>query len=114
MKIEEFKIRKNGAQITIAGQKVFFSLDTLVQYNINSDSKLPEQKWQEILEYNEQVLAKEYLFGLLARYRKSKAEAVRKLRERGYSPSAAKAAIAIAGEYRYLDDELYAKDYVRE
>jgi regulatory protein len=113
MKAEQFKIRKNGADIVIEGQKHFLALDTLVRFGINAESSFSPDELGEILIYNERISAKEYLLGLLARYRKSEAEAKRKLKEKGYSSFAITEAMNLARQYRYLDDAQYAIDFVK-
>ncbi len=114
MNTEEFKLTKNGARATIDGIKVFWNKETIARFRITSDKQYTPQEFREIFSFNEKLLAREYLLTLLSRYRKSQSEAAKKLRGKGYSISATQEAIKFAQEYRYLDDALFAKDYVTE
>lgn len=88
--------------------------ETLARYRITADKQYIHEEFAEIYAFNEKLLAREYLLTLLSRYRKSQAEAVKKLKSKGYSATATREAIKFAKEYRYLDDTLYAQDYVKE
>jgi len=114
MKTEEFKLTKNGARATIDGVKVFFSKETLYRFGIDSNKEYTPKEFAEIYSFNEKLLAKDYLLTLLSRYRKSQADASRKLKSKGYSAVAIAEAIKFAKEYGYLDDALFAEDYVKE
>ena len=114
MIFEELKWRKNGASAIVEGEKLQLSLDTVVKFNISEGKEITEQEWDELIKYNDVILAKNYLFNLLSHYQKTEKEAKRKLKEKGFSSYGIEKAIKIAKEYKYIDDKKYVALYLSD
>ncbi|MDD4316410.1 MAG: regulatory protein RecX, partial [Clostridia bacterium] len=112
MNIESITQGKNKSVITANGKEYEFSNEVVFADRLQC-GEIGAKMFFEYKEKSDCLLAKEYLFALLARALKSKKAAAEKLRQKGFSSKAIQYALERAEEYALLDDENYARCYIR-
>lgn len=88
------------------------AIDTVLYFHLKKGLEVTEEKWEEILRYNNIVLAKNYAFETLSRGSKTEKELRIKLYQKKFPFYAVDKALATAKEYGYLSDEAFVRSYV--
>lgn len=87
--------------------------DIVVKHGLREGDVLTEEQRAEIERDEQYVTAKQAAFDYLAHKARTEEEVRRKLREKDVSTVVTDEVIARLEELEYLDDEAYARDYVR-
>lgn len=112
MEIQSIKQGKTKSIITADGKEYDFSNEVIFTQRLQ-EGEIGAKQFFELKEKSDCLLAKQYLFGLLARSQKSKKDAATRLRQKGFGSKAVNFAIQKAEEYSLLNDDYYAQCYVK-
>lgn len=110
--IRNIKFGKTYATVEsdLSTEKV--AIDTVLYFHLKKDLEVTEEKWEEIVRYNNILLAKNYAFETLSRGSKTEKELRIKLYQKKFPSYAVDKALATAKEYGYLSDEAFVRSYV--
>lgn len=114
MRIEEMKPLTNKKSIVYWEDGSFFCLYTreIKKYHIESGMEIPDSFFQQIREKVVLLRGKKRALHLLNQTRKTEQALREKLRQDKYDSSLVEEIISYVKGFGYLDDELFAKDYV--
>lgn len=112
MKICLVKDGKRKTVIVTENNEYFFSTEIVYKARLVAGMEISSSDFFALKDESDKLLAKHYLFTLLSKQLKSKLQAERKLKEKGYYSKAIEYAIDKAEEYKLLDDENYAQSYI--
>ena len=111
MTIEKTVFRKNSASVFADGKEYAADPDCIAVYGIRPGEEIDDAAFAEFLIESERALCKKYLYSQIERYSKTSKGYADKLREKGFSHGAIKAAIMRAKELGYIDDTRFAENY---
>ncbi|MBK9333351.1 MAG: RecX family transcriptional regulator [Ignavibacteria bacterium] len=113
--IEKQKKEKQRCNIFIDG---IFSTglyeDTVVKFGLRSGDEISEKEFEKIREYDEFNYAKTSAYKFLSYRQRSKKEMVTKLKQKKLSEIAINKVIKLLEEQKYLNDENFADNFVKE
>jgi len=113
-KIEQQKNNIRRYSIFLDGEYSFsVSEDTLVKLRLKKGMEIAEDKIEFILEHEVISLCKLYGLKLLSYKARSEQDIRDKMSKRGYSEKAIEEAIKYLRDQKYIDDEEFAKNYIR-
>lgn len=112
MEIKSIKQGKNKSLVIVDDKEYDFSNEVIFSERLQS-GEISGKRFFELKEKSDSLLAKQYLFGLLARTQKSKKEAATRLRQKGFGTKAVQFAVQKAEEFSLLDDTFYARCYIK-
>ncbi len=113
-KIEQQK--KNTQRYSIfLDEEYSFSVseDTLVKLRLKKGNTIDKNELEQILEQEEINLCKSYGLKLLGYRARSEAEIKDKMIKKGYGVNSIEAAVKYLKELKYIDDEEYARQYIK-
>ncbi len=106
-KKNKYKVHLQGGMDLVLYKK------ELKLYGIEAGGELPQETYDRILAETLIPRAKRRAMHLLEKQDRSRKNLEEKLRECGYPPLAVEEAVAYVESYHYIDDERYARNYVR-
>ncbi len=110
-RIESF--RNNKIKIHIDGElKFWLYKKDLKRYTIEEDAQLSPEEYDVFYKLNLQR-GKKQVLNLLQRMDKTRQEVIRKLQESGYCEEIIYDIMKYIDSYNYLDDDKYARQYIR-
>lgn len=86
--------------------------DTILKFGLRSNDELPEEKLNEIRDYDELCFGKYIAYSFLSFKPRSEREVYRKLKANKISENSIKKIISQFTELKYIDDRAYAKLYI--
>ena len=104
---------KNIFRVEIEGVNLKIDDETVYKEKLKAGDEISAEKFEKLAEISEYTAAKKYLASLLSRSAQSTKECDLKLMRKGYSKKTRTDVIAFFEKNGYLDDELFAKNYVR-
>lgn len=114
-KIEKQKKNKERYNIFIDGEFTFgLYEDSLVKYGLRSGDELTTEKINEMQEYDEFGYGKKVAYSFLAFKQRSKKELVKKLKLKKISDASIEKIIELLEKQKYLNDEIYAGNYLED
>lgn len=111
MLIEKIIYGKNSASVIAEGKEYPVDPDCVVLYRIKAGEETNDASFAEFIAESERVRCKKYLFSQIDRYSKTRKGYIGKLREKGFSFGAVKAAVSRAEELGLIDDMRFAENY---
>ena len=111
MTIEKTVFGKKSASVFADGKEYAADPDCIIRYGLRPGEEIDDATFAEFLVESERSLCKKYLYAQIERYSKTSKGYADKLREKGFSKSAIKAAILRAEELGYVDDKRFAENY---
>ena len=113
-KIEAQAKNKGRVNIYLDGEFALgCSLDIALTYGLKENVEIDNNKLNELVFENEKSLALTKAVTLLGKNLKTKSQMKKYLTEKGYSEQIVKYVLEKLSEYNYINDENYAKLYVR-
>ncbi len=114
-KIEKQKKDKNRYNIFF-DKEFLFGLyeDTILKFGLRTGDIVEEKKLIEIKEFDEFGFGKKIAYSLLAYKQRSKKEIIKKLSQKKISFPTIEKITELLEKQKYVDDELYAKNYLEE
>ena len=97
---------EGGTDLTLYNKEVF-------RLGLKEGEELSEEAYEDILKSILVPRAKKRAMHLLEKQDRTEANLRKKLRESGYPEMAIDSAISYVASYHYIDDERYARNYVR-
>lgn len=117
-KITDLKIQKNNktrANLYLDGEFAFgVEMITVMKLGLKIGQEVSDEKLQEAIFDSEKSVAFEKAMDYLARGMKTVKQISDYLAKKGFSPEVAQYVVQKLKEYRYLDDEQYAKLFVEQ
>lgn len=117
-KITDLKIQKNNktrANLYLDGEFAFgVEMITVMKLGLKIGQEVSNEKLQEAIFDSEKSVAFEKAMDYLARGMKTVKQISDYLAKKGFSPEVAQYVVLKLKEYRYLDDEQYAKLFVEQ
>lgn len=117
-KITDLKIQKNNktrANLYLDGEFAFgVEMITVMKLGLKIGQEVSNEKLQEAIFDSEKSVAFEKAMDYLARGMKTVKQISDYLAKKGFSPEVAQYVVQKLKEYRYLDDEQYAKLFVEQ
>lgn len=114
MEITKLEFLGNGIfKADVEGVSLRLDDATVYREGIRTGTEISAETFEKLVEVSEYEKAKKYLAAVLSRSGKSIKEADLKLMQKGFSKSTREKTLGFFKEYGYLDDELFAKAYVR-
>lgn len=104
---------RNTFKVEIEGVNLRLDDETVYKEKLKAGDEVSAEKFEKLVEISEYTAAKKYLASLLARSSQSIKESDLKLMRKGYSKKTRADVIEFFKKNGYLDDELFAKNYVR-
>ena len=104
---------RNTFKVEIEGVNLRLDDETVYKEKLKTGDEVSAEKFEKLVEISEYTAAKKYLASLLARSSQSTKESDLKLMRKGYSKKTRTDVIEFFKKNGYLDDELFAKNYVR-
>lgn len=104
---------KNTFKVEIEGVVLKIDDETVYREKLKTDDEVSPEKFEKLVEISEYAAAKKYLAAVLSRSGQSAKEADLKLMRKGFSKKTREKTIEFFEKNGYLDDELFAKSYVR-
>lgn len=86
--------------------------DTVQKFGLRSNDELPEEKLNEIRDYDELCFGKYIAYSFLSYKPRSEKEVYRKLKANKISENSIRKIISQFTEQKYIDDKAYAKLYI--
>lgn len=90
------------------------SEDTLINLSLKKGMTIDKEELEKILEQEDMNLCKNYGLKLLGYRARSECEIKDKMLSKGYNEESIKEAIKYLKEFKYIDDEEYAKSYIKD
>lgn len=112
MEIKSIKQGKTKSIVVLDDKEYDFSNEVIFAERMQI-GEISGKRFFELKEKSDGLLAKQYLFGLLARTQKSKKEAAVRLRQKGFGSRAVQFALQKAEEFSLLDDVYYTRCYIK-
>ncbi len=113
-KIEQQSKNKKRYSIYINGEYyIGISEDVLVRHSLGKGMKVTSHDLQNIVYDEEQSSANNYSLRLLSFRNRSEREIINKMKEKEYNEETIKNTISFLKQYKYIDDENFASDYVK-
>lgn len=110
--IEKIGKGENCRVLLENGFSLILSMETIYKSSLCVGAEISEEKLSQIHIENEKGKAFDKAIKLLSKVGKSKKEVKEYLLQKGYLPQVVEFTIAKLEEYKYLNDELFAKDFV--
>lgn len=118
MKITKIETqKKNKERVSIfVDENYGFSLHAEIayKYNLKVGMELDEAFISEIGDVEEQKKANNYILTILSKSFKTEKQLKDKLKEKGFQDKHIESAIQLMKDYKYIDDERFAKSYVND
>jgi regulatory protein len=111
------KIEKAGLNAKVYFEEeetVSFRCELLLKSGLRKGDVIDENLVEKLLYENEKFLAKESAFNFLSRRMHSIRELETKLKKKKYSPEAVRETLAELAANKYLDDEKFAGEFIKE
>lgn len=107
------KKNKKRSNVYIDGA-YFCALDnfTVLKYSLKSGMEIEKEYLEEIQKENEKDKALNYAFDYISKYVKTEKQLKDKLYEKGYLTETVNYVLGKVKEYKYVDDESYAQNYL--
>ena len=115
--ITKIEQQRNKSRVNIFVDGAFFcglNKETAIIFRLKEGKEVDESKLQKAIFESEVKSAFEKSLDYLGRQMYSKKVLFDKLTLKGFSPEVSKAAIEKLESYRYVDDELFAKQFVQQ
>ena len=115
--ITKIEQQRNKSRVNIFVDGAFFcglNKETAIIFKLKENRGIDEEKLKKAIFESEVKSAFEKSLDYLGRQMYSKKVLFDKLTLKGFSPEVVKSAIAKLEEYRYVDDELFAKQFVQQ
>ncbi|WP_352420575.1 RecX family transcriptional regulator [Proteiniborus sp.] len=90
------------------------SEDTLIKHRLAKGMIIDKKELEQILELEDMNLCKNYGLKLLGQRARSEYEIKDKMLKKGYNEKSVQEAIRYLKEYKYINDEEYAKCYIKD
>ncbi len=114
-RIEKQKKEKQRCNIFIDGIfKAGLYEDTVVKFGLRSGDEISEKEFEKIREYDEYNYAKASAYKFLSYRQRSKKEMITKLKQKKLPDTAINKVIKLLEEQKYLNDEIFADNFVKE
>lgn len=114
-KIEAQKKDKHRYNIFIDGSFAFgLYEDSVLKYGLRSGDELNEKKIIEMREFDEFGYGKKAAYSFLAYKPRSKKDLVKKLKQKKISDNTIADIIELLEKQKYLNDEIYARNYLED
>ena len=114
-KIEIQKKDKHRYNIFIDGVFAFgLYEDSVLKYGLRTGDELNEEKIKEMREFDEFGYGKKTAYSFLAYKPRSKKDLVKKLKQKKLSDKIIEDIIELLEKQKYLDDKIYAKNYLED
>lgn len=114
-KIEAQKKDKHRYNIFIDGSFAFgLYEDSVLKYGLRSGDELNEEKIIEMREFDEFGYGKKAAYSFLAYKPRSKKDLVKKLKQKKISDNIIDDIIELLEKQKYLNDEIYARNYLED
>ncbi|HMS33056.1 MAG TPA: RecX family transcriptional regulator [Ignavibacteria bacterium] len=114
-KIEAQKKDKHRYNIFIDGSFAFgLYEDSVLKYGLRSGDELNEKKIIEMREFDEFGYGKKAAYSFLAYKPRSKKDLVKKLKQKKISDNTIDDIIELLEKQKYLNDEIYARNYLED
>lgn len=114
-RIEKQKKEKQRCNIFIDGIfKTGLYEDTVVKFGLRNGDEISEKEFEKIKEYDEFNYAKACAYKFLSYRQRSKKEITTKLKQKKLPDTAVKKVIKLLEEQKYLNDEIFAVNFVKE
>lgn len=113
-KIEVQKRNKNRVNLYLNDE--FFcglSLETVVRNHLKEGQNISEQDVEYLKNETEKQVALEKATGYISKCQKTKKQIREYLQKKGFEEEVCEYALEKLGEYHFVDDELFAKSYVK-
>ena len=104
---------KNTFKVEVEGVVLKIDDETVYREKLKTGDEVSPEKFEKLVEISEYAAAKKYLAAVLSRSGQSTKEADLKLMRKGFSKKIREKTIEFFEKNGYLDDELFAKSYVR-
>ena len=109
------KQKTDPSRCSIFLDGVFFSgatQETINKFNLKCGKEIDDSELEELLYEEEFSKAKDYVYKLLAKRMYTKKEIQNKLQSKKYSLKVIQNILSLMEEYRYLNDKLFAEEWV--
>lgn len=93
-------------------EKIELHLDILYEYKLYSRDEIDDEEFEQMLIDNQNKLAKQQAFKILASSSKTKKELILKLKQKKFSQEAIDYAMSFVNEYKFIDEEDIAEKLV--
>lgn len=93
-------------------EKIELHLDILYEYKLYSRDEIDDEEFEQMLIDNQNKLAKQQAFKILASSSKTKKELILKLKQKKFSQEAIDYAMSFVDEYKFIDEEDIAEKLV--
>jgi regulatory protein len=114
LEIKQTGTAKNKYKVCLEGGADFVLYKReLSKLHIEAGQDLPEELYEQILKEIQIPRAKKRAMHLLEKMDRTEQQLRTKLREAGYASEAIEDAISYVKSYHYIDDERYARTYIR-
>lgn len=113
-KIEKQSKNKDRVNIFLDGEFCLgCSVELMVKFNLKENKEISEHELEQLVFENEKSLALKKAVELLGKNLKTKSQMKKYLKDKGYLPQIVDYVLEKLCEYNYINDENYAKIYVR-
>lgn len=114
LEIKQTGTAKNKYKVCLEGGADFVLYKgELSKLHLEAGQDLPEELYEQILKEIQIPRAKKRAMHLLEKMDRTEQQLKTKLREAGYASEAIEEAISYVKSYHYIDDERYARTYIR-
>lgn len=93
-------------------EKIELHLDILYEYKLYSRDEIDDEEFEQMLIDNQNKLAKQQAFKILASSSKTKKELILKLKQKKFSKEAIDYSMSFVDEYKFIDEEDIAEKLV--
>ena len=115
MRITEFKKIGNSSRYKVFVDEQFWATlfdETIVNFQLNKNEDYSQEFLQKVLKEGEKKLALNGALNLLSMYSKTEKELIDYLKNKSYSNETISYVLEKLNESNFLNDEVYAKNYV--
>ena len=116
--ITQLKLQaKNKNRVNIYLDDAYFSaleLETVVKYTLKEQMEITKESLEQIILENEFSLAYKKALNYISKVMKTAGQVKKYLQDKGYISSIIEKVILKLSEYKYLDDENYARLYIKD
>ncbi len=96
-----------------SGEKYLISVDLIAKYKLPKGVPFPNDIFGSVLKDQRIIDAKNFALRLVSLKVKSTAKVIQKLKQKGFTETEVQAAINFLVEFGYIDDRIFAKNYIK-
>lgn len=113
--LEPQKRHKNRYNLYLDGEFALgLTEDVVYQYGLKENKEIDESFLESVLKKEEQMKANDYALNLLGFSARSEHQIRQKMKDKGFEPESIEGTVQFLRNYNYLNDEEYARSFVKD